>query len=345
VPDDDKPRATLPSESVLPKANSTYERPDWHWVSLHPGPGEPGYSQDVRRDLTEDHAQSERSSQKTTVSEDREHTTWTGQVLEFVGLGFILVPPALLGEAFLKREPVDWQVMSAIFGGYWAVGAVVLFAGKKWPKWRPSNETIAGAIEKGIRNVWVWFALLAVFAFGPSLLDAAFSGRPSATVNPIVVSPHPPTSNAATLPTSSFLGLDDAMRWQLSTTLQDALRGSSSVCDAHVWGKPSSNTSAAFWNEFQPILHYSGWLIQGGPTPKTVFPDGVTLLVGSDHGGAFDGAFRLSELLQKMTVRPVTLRINQITPDLIACKNFCLEIVIWAMSPFASSEATMERTG
>jgi hypothetical protein len=136
------------------------------------------------------------------------------------------------------------------------------------------------------------------------------------------VQPHPPGAK------STFLGLDDAERWRLSVALQDALRNSQSICDAHVWGKPSSDTSAAFWKEFQPILGYSGWLLQGGPTPKTVFPDGVTLSVGSDHGGSFDCAYRLSELLEKLTVRPVTLRVNQTTPDLIACKNTCLEIVV-----------------
>jgi hypothetical protein len=100
---------------------------------------------------------------------------WTGQVLEFIGLAFMLVPPGLLGEAFLKGETINWQLMIAIFAGYWTVGAFILLVGKKWPKWKPSNEAIANVIETGTRNIWVWLAGLVIFAFGPVLLVASFS--------------------------------------------------------------------------------------------------------------------------------------------------------------------------
>src|SRR5580704_7417870 len=135
-----------------------------------PGPGEPGYSQDLRGDIAAARERSEAPAKMATTD-----TGWTGQVLEFVGLAFVLVPPGLLGEAFLKSEPINWQLMIAIFAGYWAVGALVLLAGKAWPKWRLSNATIATVIEMGAHNIWVWLALLVVFAFGPSLVVAGLS--------------------------------------------------------------------------------------------------------------------------------------------------------------------------
>jgi len=62
--------------------------------------------------------------------------------------------------------------------------------------------------------------------------------------------------------------------------------------------------------------------------PKTNFPDGISILVGADQGDAFNCAFRLSELLEGMKVGPISLKVNQITPDLLACKSNCLEIVM-----------------
>jgi len=120
-------------------------------------------------------------------------STWTAQFFEFVGLAFILVPPGLLGEAFLKGETVNWSVMIAIFVGYWTVGAFILVVGNKWPEWRPNNQAIATAIEAGARNIWVWLALLIVIAFGPALLVAALSR----TATPVSV------PNTQLIPTTS----------------------------------------------------------------------------------------------------------------------------------------------
>jgi hypothetical protein len=109
---------------------------------------------------------------------------WTGQVLEFVGLGFILVPPGLLGEAFLKSDPVNWAAMAAIFAGYWTVGAFVLLIGNKWQSWKPSYGAVAPVVEKAARNIWVWLLLLIVFAFGPSLMVSLISTHAPASVSP-----------------------------------------------------------------------------------------------------------------------------------------------------------------
>lgn len=146
--------------------------------------------------------QKERQQPKPSVSEPLPDThaahdsTWTGQVLEFVGLGFILVPPALLGEAFLKNEAINWPLMIAIFAGFWTGGGFVLLIGKKWQKWKLFfNDAITAGIEKGARNIWVWLAVLVAIAFGPTILYSTFSTHTSSTPPGILCfdGPCPPT--------------------------------------------------------------------------------------------------------------------------------------------------------
>jgi len=306
------------------------------------------------------------------------HTERPGtKTLDYIALGLLLAPPAVVVDMYLKGTSIDWRKTAIAVVACWTAGGVTVWASHAWQSWHPRNWRVLPYLIAAESNFWGKAVIVAAAIGGALALSSVLSNNENlptqqpigftqqqvdekiaAATAPIKrqldesnkelqntrgiivglqgelvdmtrqrdalrqVQPQPPEAK------STFLGLDDTERWRLSVALQDALRNSHSICDAHLWGKPSSDTSAAFWKEFQPILAYSGWLLQGGPTPKTVFPDGVTLSVGSDHGGSFDCAYRLSELLEKLTVRPVTLRVNQTTPDLIACKNTCLEMVV-----------------
>src|ERR1700680_1465352 len=165
--DDRKKPPTSQTVPGLPRrnANSTVGRPL--------PPDESFSTEDILRQLGVDPAESKpRESVQETILEAKDSappppghkitpsdSTWTGQFFEFVGLGFILVPPGLLGEAFLKNEPINLPLLLAIFAAFWTVGGLALFAGKTWPKWRPSNEAVAAAIEKGARSIWVWLVI------------------------------------------------------------------------------------------------------------------------------------------------------------------------------------------
>jgi hypothetical protein len=259
---------------------------------------------------------------------------WTGQVLEFIGLGFILVPPGLLGEAFLKSETINWAAMAAIFVGYWTVGAFVLLIGKKWQQWKPNYGVIAPVIERGARNIWVWLLLLIVFAFGPTLLVGLLSTPREAARNDAShqnTVPATPTTEAPSAKTP-FLGLDDAKRWQWAHSLFRATVGNNNrrvtSCSAMIWQKPESKSAAAFWNESMYLFYLADWGVGGGSTQKSFFPDGITILSGSDHGDAFNCGLHLKEWLQSIGVKAVDFQAKQTTPDLIECKNECVEIVV-----------------
>ena len=159
----------------------------------------------------------------------------------------MLVPPGLLGEAILRGETINWPTMAAIFIGYWSVGALVLLAGKTWPKWRPSNQAVSRAIEKGTHNVWVWIALLAIFAFGPSLLIAKLSPQ-----SPVVRS-------SLSAPYINPLH-DEVAKWKVAEGLRSSILNGNLSPNCHVTvvqlPAPYAEDFAA---EFKRILDVVGW--------------------------------------------------------------------------------------
>jgi len=131
---------------------------------------------------------------------------------------------------------------------------------------------------------------------------------------------------------STFLRLDDAKRWQLANSLFKASVGNSTKrvasCSALVWSKPDSKSAASFWNELNYVFYLGDWGVSGSRIPKSYFPDGISILAGKNGGDAFNCGFRLSEWLNGVGVMNVSFQANQTTPDLIECKNECIEMVI-----------------
>ncbi|MCA1428880.1 MULTISPECIES: hypothetical protein [unclassified Bradyrhizobium] len=134
--------------------------------------------------------------------------------------------------------------------------------------------------------------------------------------------------SATPSPASNFFGLDDAKRWHISNILhsQTANVGSGKHCEGRLFSKPNDNSAQQLTNEIPPLLRLGSWHLEGGRNSKSAFPDGVTINVGQDTGPAFTCAYRLSEVLDNMKLKPVTLKVNMATPDLVECKE-CVEVI------------------
>jgi hypothetical protein len=143
-------------------------------VILDPGPGEPGYSQELRQDLAKAVEQNERSLEKTTVSEASTPRTWWeaisshivwgslvftcflvfveklieqhyGQALAALLLGLGVAAVALHSKAWLERTNPNWVFVGTAI----AVMALVSFPfveQQRWPfAWLlsiPSSSTV-----------------------------------------------------------------------------------------------------------------------------------------------------------------------------------------------------------
>ncbi|MGY3143767.1 hypothetical protein ACVWYQ_000766 [Bradyrhizobium sp. USDA 3397] len=126
----------------------------------------------------------------------------------------------------------------------------------------------------------------------------------------------------------------DIDRWKYASNLrfQTVNAGNGKPCEARMWEKPADKSATETVAEMTNILSMGSWRLEGGRNARNVFPDGITINVGTDNGTPFNCAYRLSEALQGMNLKPINLRVNIASPDLIECKD-CVEIVFGAMKP------------
>jgi hypothetical protein len=225
---------------------------------------------------------------------------------------------------FFMREGYQQAITPA------AVAIAVFLGGVFWPRiaqtFGPRVATTAADVATDFRWWLAVLGLLFVYLAAPPIVTA-IKFRPD-----LSPAPGTPTVAIAEPPKAPMLALDDAKRWQLTKALHDAspASGSRVNCGASLHMAPNSQWPPLIWNDLQPILFYSGWSLQGASVTKNFFPPGITILSGKDQGNAFTCGFRLSEFLKIFKNIKTDFQVNQVTPDLIACKDECVEMIIGA---------------
>jgi hypothetical protein len=129
---------------------------------------------------------------------------------------------------------------------------------------------------------------------------------------------------------SSILGLDDTKKWQFIKTWRDTSvddRSSRLVCST-IMGVQPSPRAMGLYEEFYPLIFYSGWDATQGISVGPDEPFGIKLLIGGDNRNAFLCATRLSHMLQNISDVPITIKDKQITDALEKCNNECVQIEI-----------------
>jgi hypothetical protein len=138
---------------------------------------------------------------------------------------------------------------------------------------------------------------------------------------------------------SQGLNIDDATKWQFSSTLRSttlASDGHRLMCPFTInlsfqenGGGSYAKSALGLWTELQPMLDLAWWTPTSGRTQsRRHFQPGITILVGSDKGDAFTCATSLARQLQDFHISKAILRINQTTEDLADCHNECVELDI-----------------
>jgi hypothetical protein len=138
-------------------------------------------------------------AQRASVSDPHSADTLTGRVLDYMGMGFLLVPPEIFVlEVVLASGPINWTLVLTSFGGCYIVGILLLAVGLNWTKIKPRLSIgLATSISRAANSAIVWFLILVLFAFGPVVVVGYFSARASlpsegSTSAPAAAVPQPP---------------------------------------------------------------------------------------------------------------------------------------------------------
>ncbi len=125
---------------------------------------------------------------------------------------------------------------------------------------------------------------------------------------------------------SPILGLDDAKRFQIIKALTDAGDSGCMMMQAGLPLSPDGQRTWDTWGEVQQPLFYAGSRFT--QISKAFIGPGISITVGAKSGHGYECGRRLKDLLDGLNVRPVSFRIDEAEPDLIACKNECIQVVL-----------------
>jgi len=144
--------------------------------------------ENMRRDFERESAsrieQSERSSGKATLAgspamhtPDRPGT----KILDYIGLGLLLAPPAVVVEIYLRGDTVEWRKSVIAVIACWVAGGLVVWASHGWQAWRTTNNRLPPHLAKFESRVW-----------GKAVIVAAAIGF-ALILRSVLSSEHPPT--------------------------------------------------------------------------------------------------------------------------------------------------------
>jgi hypothetical protein len=143
-------------------------------------------------------------------------------VFDYLGLGFILEPPAVVVHAMMQSEPLTWPM--ALYGiPFLLIGSICIYIGRHWnnikPKW---NATLVRAIDVSSLNYVVLFGIIALTLTGIAVLPI-FIWPPNARPrnDQQMMAPQVPSQGLAETPTD-VLQLVKSLRTQLDSAT-DAL--------------------------------------------------------------------------------------------------------------------------
>jgi hypothetical protein len=165
--DEEKPSPT-PREAVRRATRISNER-DINRDNLSPEPREPGYSQDLRGDIANAIQPSAKSAEGAVSGHEQSGST-PFTVFDYLGLGFILEPPAVVVHAVMTGEHLDWP------NGRYAIpfillGAIFIYIGRNWETIKAKvNSRVVTTVDNLSRSHIVPFIIFLCVIIGVAIL-------------------------------------------------------------------------------------------------------------------------------------------------------------------------------
>jgi hypothetical protein len=134
---------------------------------------------------------SERAVSEATKAGERPGT----KTLDYIALGLLLAPPAVVVDMYLKSTPIDWRKTAIAAVACWIAGGMAVWASHVWQSWNPRNWRVLPYLLAFENRFWGKAIIVAAaigFAFA---LSSVLSGAPSSEQTPPIVVHDPPSAD------------------------------------------------------------------------------------------------------------------------------------------------------
>lgn len=108
------------------------------------------------------------------------------KLLDYIALGLILAPPAVVFEIYIKGEPISWPktVIATLLS--WVIGGLVVWASKVWQSWLPPTRwRIFPLILAAENKIWGKASVIALCIGGALALSSFLSNK--STSGPVMM--------------------------------------------------------------------------------------------------------------------------------------------------------------
>lgn len=104
------------------------------------------------------------------------HTERPGtKTLDYIALGLLLAPPAVVVDMYLKGTSIDWQKTAIAVVACWTAGGLTVWASHAWQSWHPRNWRVLPYLITAENNFWGKAVVVAAAIGGALALSSVLS--------------------------------------------------------------------------------------------------------------------------------------------------------------------------
>jgi hypothetical protein len=113
------------------------------------------------------------------------------KTLDYIALGLLLAPPAVVLDMYLKDHPINWRKVAIATPVCWVAGGLAIVSSHRWQSWRSANTKVLPYLVAAENKFWVKGLIIAA-AMGFALALSSVLSDSTTSIPPIVI--HDPPS-------------------------------------------------------------------------------------------------------------------------------------------------------
>jgi hypothetical protein len=98
------------------------------------------------------------------------------KMLDYVALGLLLAPPAVVFEMFVKGDSLNWTRTAVATAICWTMGGIVVLASHRWQSWRSRTKSLLPYLSAMEGRFW-GKAIIVACSIGLALALSTFLGE------------------------------------------------------------------------------------------------------------------------------------------------------------------------
>jgi hypothetical protein len=148
------------------------------------------------------------------------------KTLDYIALGLLLAPPAVVLDMYLKDLPINWRKITIAAPVCWLAGGLAVLASHGWQSWRSADRSVLPYLVAAENKFWVK-GLIVAAAMGFALASSSILSDRTPSGPPIVIH-DPPTAEDIAKATAPIRAELEGVKRELATTKQQQLQAARS---------------------------------------------------------------------------------------------------------------------